>query len=89
MIPNSSPISPARAHVRRLSEVRVGETVRIIGLEQGRGFQMRLVSMGLTPGTTVRVVQKAPGGPCIVATRGTRIALGRGMLDRIRVESTG
>ncbi len=73
--------------LRHLSDVRVGEIVRFMGVEHGCALRMRLVAMGLTPGVPVRVMQRVPGGPCIVAVRGTRVALGRGMLDRIIVEN--
>ncbi len=76
----------AKARYRHLSEVGVGETVRIAGIEHGHGLRMRLLAMGVTPGVPVRVIQRVPGGPCIVAVRGTRVALGRG---RERTSRTG
>jgi len=76
-----------RRDARHLSEVRCGETVRIAGVDHGHALRMRLVSLGLAPGTAVRVVQRNPVGPCIVAVRGARVALGHGMLNRIRVEA--
>jgi len=52
----------------------------------GRGFQKRLMDMGLTPGTKVTVVKSAPlHGPIEVHVRGSRLALGRGMAERIFV----
>jgi len=46
--------------------------------------------MGLTPGTWVTVVRSAPlGGPVEVSVRGSRLALGRGMAERIFVETRG
>ena len=54
---------------------------------RGRGFQKRLMDMGLTPGTKVIVVKSAPfRGPIEVLVRGSRLALGRGMAERIFVE---
>jgi ferrous iron transport protein A len=51
------------------------------------GFEKRLMDMGLTPGTKVTVVKSAPfHGPFEVLVRGSRLALGRGMAERIRVE---
>ncbi|MDH5688265.1 MAG: ferrous iron transport protein A [Candidatus Bathyarchaeota archaeon] len=55
---------------------------------RGRGFQRRLMDMGLTPGTRVTVVRSAPfRGPVEVSVRGSRLALGRGMAERIFVET--
>jgi len=64
-------------------------TVASIGAGHGRGggFEKRLMDMGLTPGTTVTVVKSAPfHGPFEILVRGSRLALGRGMAERIFVE---
>lgn len=45
----------------------------------------RLLELGLTPGTPVRVVQDA-GGPMLVSVRGSRVALGRDLAERMWVE---
>lgn len=45
----------------------------------------RLVELGLTPGTRVRVVQDA-GGPMLLSVRGSRVALGRDLAERVWVE---
>ena len=50
-------------------------------------FEKRLVDMGLTPGTKVTVVRLAPfHGPFEILVRGSRLALGRAMAERIFVE---
>jgi Fe2+ transport system protein FeoA len=50
------------------------------------GFERRLADMGLTPGTLVTVVKSAPlQGPIEVLVRGSRLALGRGMAEKIYV----
>ena len=50
-------------------------------------FMTRLTDMGLTPGVTVTVVKSAPFlGPVEITVRGSRLALGRGMANRIFVE---
>jgi len=57
------------------------------GMGRGWGFKKRLLDMGLTPGTIVTVVKSAPfHGPLEVFVRGSRLALGRGMAQRIFVE---
>ncbi|MCK4933800.1 ferrous iron transport protein A [Candidatus Bathyarchaeota archaeon] len=51
-----------------------------------RNFQKRLEDMGLTPGTRIKVVKSAPfNGPLELQVRGSRLALGRGMAERILV----
>jgi len=45
------------------------------------------MDMGFTPGTRVTVVKSAPfHGPFEILVRGSRLALGRGMAERIFVE---
>lgn len=57
------------------------------GQKGGRGFERRLSDMGLTPGTRITVVKSAPfHGPLEVLVRGSRLALGRGVAERIYVE---
>jgi DtxR family Mn-dependent transcriptional regulator len=59
----------------------------IHGITKDSGFEKRLMDMGLTPGTKVTVVKSAPfHGPFEVLVRGSRLALGRGMAERIFVE---
>lgn len=65
-----------------------GETVRVAGFLGGRGVARRLTSMGLNPGSELVVVKSSGPGPLIVASRGTRIALGFGMAKQILVTMT-
>lgn len=52
----------------------------------GWGFEKRLMDMGFTPGAEVLVVKSAPfHGPLEVLVRGTRLALGRGLAEKIFV----
>jgi len=78
-----------------LTTLRDGETGIVTSIRAGHGrgrgrgwgFEKRLMDMGLTPGTKVTVVKSAPfHGPLEVLVRGSRLALGRGMADRIFVE---
>jgi Fe2+ transport system protein FeoA len=77
-----------------LTTLRDGETGTVTSIKSGRGrgrgrgwgFEKRLMDMGLTPGTRVIVVKSAPfHGPLEVLVRGSRLALGRGMAERIFV----
>jgi DtxR family Mn-dependent transcriptional regulator len=81
----------SKRHEVALTALREGEagTVSFIRAGHGRGrvFEKRLMDMGLTPGTRVTVVKSAPfHGPMELHVRGSRLALGRGMAERIFVE---
>lgn len=55
-----------------------------------RGFEKRLMDLGLTCGTKVTVVKSAPfHGPVEILVRGSRLALGRGIAERVFVETEG
>ncbi len=69
-----------------LSMVTPGESVRLVSIRGGRRIRQRLADLGLTPGTTLRVVQANAWGPLIVAFKDdARLALGRGMAHKIEV----
>lgn len=82
---------------KKLSQLKPGETGVIVSIQalaahhrhrrrHGWGFQRRLEDMGLTPGTKVVVVKSAPfHGPIEIHVRGSRLAIGRGMAERILV----
>lgn len=79
-----------------LTELKDGETGIVTSVKSGSGrqrrrgrwgFEKRLMDMGLTPGTKVTVVKSAPfHGPLEILVRGSRLALGRGMAEKIFVE---
>jgi Fe2+ transport system protein FeoA len=77
-----------------LTALKDGETGIVVSINPGRGegcgrgwgFEKRLMDMGLTPGVEVMVVKSAPfHGPLEIIVRGSRLALGRGMAERIFV----
>jgi len=54
----------------------------------GWGLERRLMDMGLTHNTIVQVVKSAPfNGPIEILVRGSRLALGRGIAERVLVEA--
>jgi ferrous iron transport protein A len=56
-------------------------------LEVDRCLIHRLTELGLTPGVELRVVQDT-GGPMLVSVRGSRVALGRDLTEKMWVELT-
>lgn len=67
-----------------LAALAPGQVARLIGVDAGRRLQRRLLALGLTPGTPLRLVSNV-GGPVIVAVRTTRLALGREIARRVWV----
>jgi Fe2+ transport system protein FeoA len=69
-----------------LSMAAPGEEVYLVAVRGGWGIRRRLADMGLNPGERLRVIQSDRSGPLLVAVRGFRLALGRGMAHKIIVE---
>jgi Fe2+ transport system protein FeoA len=65
--------------------LKEGEEGVICSVSGGLGLISRLASMGLTLGMKVKVVRNI-GGPLIINTNGTRIAIGRGQAQKIVVK---
>jgi len=68
-----------------LTMVAQGERVRLLRVNAGEALSSRLNAMGLTPGVEVTVIQDS-GGPLLLGVRDSRLALGRGMAQKIFVE---
>ena len=75
--------------VQPLSAASPGTEATVVSLSGGGAFQNRLMSMGLNIGCSVRVLRGSDGsgGPVLVALGQTRLAIGRGMAERIYVSA--
>lgn len=69
-----------------LTHVNEGNQAILKSIDGGRQLRGRLAALGLLPGAQLQVVQNSGQGPFVVAVRGSRIVLGRGMAARIIVE---
>lgn len=74
------------AMIHPICELMSGTTGTVVELHGGRAFQDRLMSMGLAPGAAIRIVRQGRGGPVLVAVGETRLAIGRGMSEKVFVE---
>jgi ferrous iron transport protein A len=68
-----------------LGAVAKGGRAMIEGFSGGHMLVSRLSALGFTPGTEVEMIQNFGHGPVIVYVRDTRIALGRGEANKVRV----
>jgi len=70
-----------------LSNLKPGEEGVVAFVRGGTKACQRLLDMGLTRGTNVRVLNAAPfQGPIEVQVRGTNLALGRGLAGQVFIE---
>lgn len=70
-----------------LSQVEKGQQVVLKDIAWGQQLRRKLSNLGLTPGVKFNVITKSHFGPWIIEVRGARLALGRGIIDKIDVEA--
>jgi Fur family ferric uptake transcriptional regulator len=74
---------PTTSTARPLTDVAVGERVRLVSIGGDRGVGRRLADLGLIPDSEIQLVNNT--GAIIVALGNTRVALGRGVAAKILV----
>ena len=80
----SSKISSKSNGEIRLSDLQINEEGKVAHIAAGKQATHRLSGMGITMGTTLKVLSRAPfQGPIQIEVRGTKIALGRGLAHKI------
>jgi len=73
--------------VVQLANIRVRNDGVVAFVRGGKNACKRLLDMGLTPGTSLRVITAAPfKGPMEITIRGTAVALGRELASSVFVE---
>jgi ferrous iron transport protein A len=70
-----------------LAEVDQDQTAKIVMIGGGSNMRQQLRELGLYPGDIVRVLRRAAfQGPLLIESRGTQIAIGRAIAERVQVE---
>ena len=73
-----------------LDHVELREQARVIGIEGGQGVRSHLNTLGIHVGDRIVVVERAPfRGPVLVEVHGSRVALGRGVARKVKVDLNG
>ena len=72
-----------------LARMAAGEKAHIVAVRVGWGMQRRLADLGLTPGTEVRMISSGRPGPVVLEVRGSRLALGQGVAEKLIVRPEG
>jgi Fe2+ transport system protein FeoA len=67
-----------------LSSAAKGQTVRLVRIDAGKKLIHRLTELGLTPGVELTLVHDS-GGPLLLSVRDSRVAVGRGMAEKLHV----
>jgi ferrous iron transport protein A len=77
--------SSANDHLVVLARLPVGSRACIRRIQGGRQLTHRLLSLGLRVGSEIELTQRRGGG-VVVASAGTRVALGAGVAEKLLVE---
>ncbi len=72
-----------------LSRMASGEVVIISSVKAGWGLQRRLADMGIIPGVKAKVISAGRPGQVVLEVRGSRLALGHGVANKITVKIAG
>ncbi len=83
--PEEGPARPPAEEQVPLSGLRPGETASVKSYTGGRAMLGRCLSMGFTPGSTVRMLENYGKGPLLVNVCDSEVALGRGVAEKIMV----
>jgi len=73
--------------VKTLSQVKVGETARVVKLHGEGALKRRIMDMGITKGVELYIRKVAPlGDPMEIAVRGYELSLRRADAEMVEVE---
>ena len=76
------------APIVSLSNVPPGSTATVVAVDGGRAMTQRMLMLGIRRGTQLYVLHGPGSRGAVVRVGGARIALGRGVTERIRVQLT-
>ncbi len=76
-----------REQVLCLDAARTGERLRIVAFSGGSQSKLRLLSMGLRVGDEIEVITNIHQGQVVIALDFKRLVLGKGLAQKIRVET--
>ena len=72
--------------MNRLTNFKAGDRVVFVSVEGGCGMIKRLSDMGLLPGEIIEVINGYGIGPVTLFVKGTKLALGHGIAEKIFVK---
>jgi ferrous iron transport protein A len=76
---------PEGIPVPALAGLRSGESAEVSGIAAGGKARGRLASLGLIPGSTLRVVANPGIGPLLLSVGESRLMVERGVAEKVQV----
>ncbi len=77
--------SNIKGQKKTLLTLKVGEKGIVVRILGGQGACKRLNELGFVPGTEVKLVNKISSGPVMIRVKGSKLALGRGLANKVEV----
>ena len=68
-----------------LIELPLGKIAIIFQIKSGHAACKRLNELGLIPGVRVELVNRITSGPVMIRVKGSKLALGRGLAQKVMV----
>jgi len=68
-----------------LIDLPLGKTAIIFQIKSGQAACKRLSELGLIPGVRVELVNRITSGPVMIRVKGSKLALGRGLAQKVMV----
>jgi ferrous iron transport protein A len=76
-----------RGHAVTLDHVELRRDARVAEIAGGLAVRSHLNTLGIHVGDVITVVERAPfRGPILIEVKGSRVAIGRGVAQKVRVE---
>ena len=75
--------------ITTLAKARRGYEYKVVRISGGVAVQVRLASLGILPGQCLRVMQPSFFGPVMIAIKGSKLALGQGVSQKVLVRQDG
>ena len=71
--------------MKTLLSLKVGEKGVVVRILGGQTACKRLNELGFVPGTEIKLVNKISSGPVMIQVKGSKLALGRGLANKVEV----
>lgn len=73
--------------ITSLEKIKTGQTCKILEIELEGEIKYRLLDMGITPNTKIKLTKKAPlGDPIQIEVRGYSLSIRKEIAQKIKVE---
>lgn len=72
--------------VLSLNSAPAGSELVVLNAFGGHEFQRKIASLGIYPGERLEIVEHRNCGGLIIKVKGSRLALGHGMCEKIKVK---